>query len=287
MTRSIVQGSEDPLLVLDHQGGTGNPTFVIQQDETAVAYIWWDQVNQILNMGPASAVSLQIFSNGLVGMGNAIVDLLTVKYLTVQDEFVVNAQQGTSVTGGMIVDSLLVTGNVQLQGNIVGGLGVNGDMGVQGNIQTNTLNVNEGMLLQGPIFGEEVAVMGQEGRGTVLSVSGNISAEGDVTAANFVVSASEEIKENITNLSSQEALEALEHLSPVKFNFKVDNAKEEHIGFIAENVPQSVASSDGKSVSLSHIVAILTQVIKEQQKTIDALSEKCHSLELDMNPARR
>jgi hypothetical protein len=31
--------TEDPLLVLDHQGGSGNPTFLIQQDETAVAYV--------------------------------------------------------------------------------------------------------------------------------------------------------------------------------------------------------------------------------------------------------
>jgi hypothetical protein len=37
MTQTIVQGPEDPLLVLDHQGGSGNPSFLIQQDETAVA----------------------------------------------------------------------------------------------------------------------------------------------------------------------------------------------------------------------------------------------------------
>jgi len=55
MTQSIVQGPEDPLLVLDHQGGSGNPSFLIQQDENAVAYIWWDQVNQVFNMGAASA----------------------------------------------------------------------------------------------------------------------------------------------------------------------------------------------------------------------------------------
>ena len=65
-------------------------------------------------------------------------------------------------------------------------------------------------------------------------------------------------------------------LSPVKFNFKADNAKKEHIGYIAENVHPSVASSDGKSVGLMDIVAVLALVLKEQQKTIDALLAKSH-----------
>lgn len=71
MTQSIVQGSEDPLLVLDHRGGSGNPSFLIQQDETAAAYIWWDHVNQAFNLGPASVrrPSLSIISNGMVSMG--------------------------------------------------------------------------------------------------------------------------------------------------------------------------------------------------------------------------
>ena len=62
----------------------------------------------------------------------------------------------------------------------------------------------------------------------------------------------------------------------MKFNLKADNAKKVHHGFIAENVPQSVASSDGKSINLMDIVAVLTQVVKEQQKTIDALVAKSH-----------
>jgi hypothetical protein len=69
MTQTIVQGSEDPLLVLDHQGGSGNPSFVIQQDETTVALIWWDQVNQVLNMGPPGGPSLSIAGDGAVSMG--------------------------------------------------------------------------------------------------------------------------------------------------------------------------------------------------------------------------
>jgi len=107
-------------------------------------------------------------------------------------------------------------------------------------------------------------------------VADAVDVSGTITAGSYLVSSSREIKENIADLSSEEALEVLEHLSPVKFNLKADNAKKEHIGFIAENVHASVAGSDGKSISLMDLVAVLTQVVKEQQKTIDALVAKSH-----------
>jgi hypothetical protein len=159
MTQTIVQGPEDPLLVLDHQGGSGNPSFVIQQDETAVAYIWWDQVNQVLNMGPASvgSPSLQISSNGLVGMGQVAVAQAEVSVLTVQAGLIVNAQpEGTSVTGGITVDNLRVTGNVELQGNIASDVSVNGAMGCAGNMTVagTTLTNNLQFVTGGAIFGD-------------------------------------------------------------------------------------------------------------------------------------
>ena len=225
MTQSIVQGPEDPLLVLDHQGGSGNPSFLIQQDETAVAYIWWDQVNQVFNMGPTSvgSPSLSISSNGTVSMGPATANGLLVR-------------NGATVNNGLEVDNLLVNGTATANGLLV----------------QNGARVNNGLEVD------------------------NLLVNGTVTAGNYLVSSSKEIKQNITNLSSQEALEVLGHVSPVKFNVKADDAKKVHIGFIAENVHQSVASSDGKSIGLMDIVATLTRVVKEQQKTIDALVAKSH-----------
>lgn len=76
-----------------------------------------------------------------------------------------------------------------------------------------------------------------------------------------------EYKENIEGLSKQEALVALNNLTPVKFNYKAD-AKEKHVGFIAEEVPDLLATQDRKGVSSLDIVAVLTRVIQEQQKTI-------------------
>lgn len=89
---------------------------------------------------------------------------------------------------------------------------------------------------------------------------------------------SREIKDDITNLDSNEALKALEELTPVKYVYK-KNRNEGRVGFIAEDVPELVATNSRKNLSTMDIVAVLTKVVKEQQKTISQLKEKVSDLE--------
>jgi len=93
------------------------------------------------------------------------------------------------------------------------------------------------------------------------------------------------LKENIQALSTQEAVETLNNLNPVKYNYKVDK-EERHVGFIAEDVPDLVASKDRKGMSPMDVTAVLTQVVKEQQKmiqeqqkTITELNQRLSALE--------
>ncbi len=81
----------------------------------------------------------------------------------------------------------------------------------------------------------------------------------------WVNSSSRDLKENITMLSVDEALTTLEGLNPVKYNYKAD-AEEDCIGFIAEEVPDLVATKDRKGMSPMDVVAVLTKVLQEQQK---------------------
>jgi len=76
---------------------------------------------------------------------------------------------------------------------------------------------------------------------------------------------SREYKENIQDLSVQEAIKTLDGLNPVKYNYKNEQG-EDYVGFIAEDVPDLVASSDRKGMSPMDVVAVLTKVVKEQQK---------------------
>jgi len=87
---------------------------------------------------------------------------------------------------------------------------------------------------------------------------------------------SRERKENIKELTTADALGALAALNPVTFNYKVD-AQEKHVGFIAEDVPELVASKDRKGLSGLDIVAVLTKVVQEKSATIDRLQQKLES----------
>ncbi len=84
---------------------------------------------------------------------------------------------------------------------------------------------------------------------------------------------SRELKENISQLSLDEALAALGELAPVRFTYKAD-ATEDFVGFIAEDVPELVASNDRKGLSSMDIVAVLTKVVQSQQEKIVELEAR-------------
>jgi hypothetical protein len=73
-------------------------------------------------------------------------------------------------------------------------------------------------------------------------------------------------------------VETLTALQPVQFRYKTD-PEENHVGFIAEDVPHLVASTDRKGMSAMDVVAVLTKVVQDQQKTIAELSRKVAALE--------
>ena len=68
-------------------------------------------------------------------------------------------------------------------------------------------------------------------------------------------------------------MSALRELQPTRFNYKVDR-EEEHVGFIAEDVPELLANKDRNGLSPMDIVAVLTKVVQQQQKRIEALEAR-------------
>ena len=108
-----------------------------------------------------------------------------------------------------------------------------------------------------------------------LEITGGAYCDGGA----WMPGSSREYKENIIGLTLSEATDALMELNPVKFNYKESKTKEDYIGFIAEDVPQLVATKERKSVSPMDVVAVLTKVVQQQQKTIARLEEKIEKLE--------
>lgn len=77
-------------------------------------------------------------------------------------------------------------------------------------------------------------------------------------------------KDNIAKLNAMDAMKALKELEPVTYSYKADK-NEKHVGFIAEDVPALVATKDRKGLSSMDMVAVLTKVVQEQQRTIEAM----------------
>ena len=136
--------------------------------------------------------------------------------------------------------------------------------------------VNIGSRTNHPVkfFVNQVMALNLKTDGSMLMGNG-----AQLTAAGVWQNASSiTLKENIMNLDSKKAVETLENLQPVIFNYKKDKS-EKYVGFIAEDVPELVASNDRKSLSPMDVVAVLTKVVQEQQKTIANLEEKIALLE--------
>jgi hypothetical protein len=117
-----------------------------------------------------------------------------------------------------------------------------------------------------------------------LGIGTNVVTDGDTIAVwngahltkggVWTNASSRELKDSIETLSADDANAALEGLSPVRYVYK-NSREEEYVGFIAEDVPDLVATGDHKSLSPMDIVAVLTTVTKDQKsKVAEAFAQK-------------
>lgn len=101
------------------------------------------------------------------------------------------------------------------------------------------------------------------------AVRATLAANGDMFATSFNPTSSRTMKDNIVDLDSSTASDALQHLTPVEYVYKNDSTGEKRVGFIAEDVPEIVANADRKSVPIMDVVALVTKVVKDQQKVVN------------------
>lgn len=175
---------------------------------------------------------------------------------------------------------LEVNGNIQIheRNSSVAGLIMTQSSGESGYIMHNrasTLTIGAGSVDRITIDRD-----GNVGFGTSRPVYPIEMASGAYVSAGGVWtnSSSREKKENIARLTPEDALVALANLEPVTFNYKQDN-QEQYVGFIAEDVPQLVASSNRTGLSAMDIVAVLTRVVQLQQQQIAGLESRLEERE--------
>ncbi len=229
----------------------------------------------------APTSSIDISADGSVGIGTASPNRrLHVKFdqdgLTSAQ--VENSSDGASSGSGVITQSNTARGQlfshadartVARFGRAIGGwselLGVTGNGLLAGTL-------NAAPLVLGTNSTSRMEFSATTGAITT-STGASLSAGGVWTNAS-----SRELKQDIRELSSEEARETLEGMTPVRYAYRADPA-EKHVGFIAEDVPDLVATQDRKGLSPMDMVAVLTRVVQQQQETIEELSTRLARLE--------
>ena len=89
---------------------------------------------------------------------------------------------------------------------------------------------------------------------------------------------SRSLKADINDLSLSDAMDTVMGLVPITFSY-VRRIDEHHVGFIAEDVPDLVASHNRKGLSPMDIVAVLTRVVQWQQGMIEDLESRIAVIE--------
>lgn len=135
-----------------------------------------------------------------------------------------------------------------------------------------TKSYNQFRLLSNDLPRMTITADGDVGIGVTDVDSGNrLEVDNGATLTNAGVwtnASSRAFKENIKSLSADEAMAALAGLNPVRYTYKKEK-DEEYVGFIAEDVPEMVATKDRKGLAAMDVVAVLTKVLKEQQTLLN------------------
>lgn len=211
----------------------------------------------------------------------AFTGTLSAKELTLSDTL--------NVKDAMISGSLTVTRGIELdrgkdkKAQILWDTTANAwQAGIEGNMQK--------LVCQDADYDELVQVAGaltldsssNVGIGKAPADNYKLDVNGNLRATNFAQTSSRTYKENIASLPVKKALELLNKLKPVTFNYKTENGKQQNIGFIAEDVPQIFSTADHKSVVLMDIIGVLTTVVQKQQKEAQDMRKQVNELKVQV-----
>lgn len=128
-------------------------------------------------------------------------------------------------------------------------------------VRLSTANV--GIKTAYPVFPLQVGDVGKNnGNGAHVTKGGVWTNASSRTAKN-----------HIEPITIEQARETVRALQPVGYRYK--NEPEEHYcGFIAEDVPELVATNDRKSLAAMDIVSVLTRVVQDQDRQLEEARQR-------------
>jgi hypothetical protein len=132
--------------------------------------------------------------------------------------------------------------------------------------------------------GGNVQALHLDGGGVNNVITNNVNGAVLTVAGVWQSVSTREAKERIEALTIADAEKTLEGLNPVTYIYKADPTKDMNVGFIAEDVPELVATSSRKTLASLDIIAVLTKVVQGQKEVISNLENRLEALEKKDKP---
>ncbi len=252
---------EVPQITFDDNDGTLQTWDVFGDD------LGFDIVDSITNTAPfhispsAPDFALYVASDGAIGFGTDTPD----------------ANSWVDIRSSFFVNGLLAvrddSGPHYLRVETAAGVFRSGVQGY-GDAQFGALTSGKGLnLLAG---GTTKLVMNSTGQISFGSTPSAISTHAllhssgaNLTLAGVWTNASSRaLKQDIEPITSEQARQTVRALQPVGFRYK-NELDERYVGFIAEDVPELVATHDRKGLAPMDITAVLTKVVQDQDKLLE------------------
>ncbi len=117
-------------------------------------------------------------------------------------------------------------------------------------------------------------------RALVHDTGAHLSAAGA-----WVSVSSRAAKQDIEPITSEQARDTVRALQPVGYRYKKE-LDEYYVGFIAEDVPELVATNDRKGLASMDITAVLTKVVQDQSVQLDSQKSQLEDQRIAMEKQR-
>ena len=118
---------------------------------------------------------------------------------------------------------------------------------------------------------------GSSGTGGSISSSGEVTFAGTVTANDFEAVSSRKLKENIKP-TLVSALDLIETVKVVDFNYINDDEKTPHIGFIAEDTDKLLSTPHQNKMDYTNCIGALLKAVQEITKGMEELKREIERL---------
>lgn len=118
-----------------------------------------------------------------------------------------------------------------------------------------------------------------------ISSTGNITSTGTMTSQGFYQSSLRSLKKDIKPFTAS-ATKILDSAQVRTFVYKADSANVTHIGFIADEVPDAMASPQRQGVDQANTTALLVKALQETTVRLEAMEKRVAELEKQLKEKR-